>query len=67
MAINNDHRILAVAHDLRKGGLEVTVVTKDLPLRLKASIVGLEADEYRNELAADSSWTGFASSMSSPT
>jgi PhoH-like ATPase len=35
------------------------VVTKDLPLRLKASIVGLPADEYRNELATDSSWSGF--------
>ena len=29
---------------------DVAVVTKDLPLRLKASIVGLAADEYRNEL-----------------
>ncbi len=56
---NNDHRILAVAHNLRLEGHDVTVVTKDLPLRLKASIVGLDADEYRNELAADSSWTGF--------
>ena len=34
------------------------MVTKDLPLRLKASIVGLAADEYRNELARDTSWTG---------
>ncbi|MEO6627080.1 MAG: PhoH family protein [Aquihabitans sp.] len=58
-ADNNDHRILAVAHNLGLEGLPVTVVTKDLPLRLKASIVGLDADEYRNELAADSSWTGF--------
>ena len=58
-ADNNDHRILAVAHNLRREGHEVTVVTKDLPLRLKASIVGLDADEYRNELATDSSWNGF--------
>ena len=58
-ADNNDHRILAVAHNLRKEGLDVAVVTKDLPLRLKASIVGLDADEYRNELATDSSWNGF--------
>ncbi|CAN5839354.1 PhoH family protein [soil metagenome] len=56
---NNDHRILAVAHNLRTDGLDVTVVTKDLPLRLKASIVGLSADEYRNELASDSSWNGY--------
>jgi len=59
-ADNNDHRILAVAHNLARDGHDVTVVSKDLPLRLKASIVGLEADEYRNELAADASWTGFA-------
>lgn len=58
-ADNNDHRILAVAHNLRLEGHDVTVVTKDLPLRLKASIVGLDADEYRNEQAADTSWTGF--------
>jgi PhoH-like ATPase len=58
-ADNNDHRILAVARNLAAEGRSVTVVTKDLPLRLKASIVGLEADEYRNELAADTSWTGF--------
>ena len=58
-AVNNDHRILAVAHNLRREGHEVTVVTKDLPLRLKASIVGLAADEYRNELASDTSWSGY--------
>jgi PhoH-like ATPase len=56
---NNDHRILAVARNLAAEGRYVTVVTKDLPLRLKASIVGLDADEYRNELAGDSTWTGF--------
>jgi PhoH-like ATPase len=56
---NNDHRILAVAKNLADEGHDVTVVTKDLPLRLKASIVGLHADEYRNDLASDSSWNGF--------
>jgi PhoH-like ATPase len=56
----NDHRILAVARNLATEGRDVTVVTKDLPLRLKASIVGLEADEYRNEMAADTNWTGLA-------
>ncbi len=59
-ADNNDHRILAVAHNLAVEGRPVTLVTKDLPLRLKASIVGLAADEYRNEQAADGAWTGFA-------
>jgi PhoH-like ATPase len=55
---SNDHRILAVARNLASEGREVAVVTKDLPLRLKASIVGLEADEYRNELAVDTGWNG---------
>jgi PhoH-like ATPase len=54
----NDHRILAVAHAFATEGNLVTVVSKDLPLRLKASIVGLDADEYRNELARDTTWTG---------
>lgn len=55
----NDHRILAVARNLANEGHDVTLVTKDLPLRLKAGVVGLAADEYRNELAEDTSWTGF--------
>jgi PhoH-like ATPase len=54
----NDHRILAVARNLSSEGRAVAVVTKDLPLRLKASLVGLDADEYRSELAVDPSWTG---------
>jgi PhoH-like ATPase len=56
---SNDHRILAVALSLVREGRDVVIVTKDLPLRLKAGVVGLQADEYRNELAADSGWTGF--------
>jgi PhoH-like ATPase len=54
----NDHRILAVARNLADKGLDVAVVTKDLPLRLKASVVGLEAEEYRNELSAADDPTG---------
>ena len=54
-----DHRILAVARNLATEGHDVSVVSKDLPLRLKASVVGLDADEYRNELATDGGWTGF--------
>jgi PhoH-like ATPase len=57
---DNDHRILAVARNLAADGREVTVVTKDLPLRLKASIAGLDADEYRNEQLDHEDWTGFA-------
>ncbi|MFM7070000.1 MAG: PhoH family protein, partial [Actinomycetes bacterium] len=55
----NDHRILAVARNLADKGLHVTLVSKDLPLRLKAAVVGLTAEEYRNELdeGADG-WNG---------
>ena len=55
---DNDTRILAVAANLKKDGLAVTVVSKDLPMRVKASALGIEAEEYRAELAVDSGWTG---------
>ena len=57
---DNDSRILAVAMNLANDGLAVTVVSKDLPLRVKAASIGLAADEYRAELAVDSGWTGQA-------
>lgn len=57
---DNDSRILAVAMNLANDGFEVTVVSKDLPLRVKASSIGLAAEEYRAELAVDSGWTGMA-------
>jgi PhoH-like ATPase len=57
----NDHRILAVAHNLRDSGLDVVVVSKDLPMRLKASLAGLGAEEYRSEqVEAAEMWTGRA-------
>ncbi|CAL9425801.1 hypothetical protein SUDANB171_01943 [Streptomyces sp. enrichment culture] len=57
--LDNDTRILAVARNLQAEGHDVTVVSKDLPLRIKASSVGLAAEEYRAELAiTDSGWTG---------
>ena len=55
---DNDTRILAVAANLRAEGYAVTVVSKDLPMRVKASALGIEAEEYRAELAVDSGWTG---------
>ena len=39
-------------------GKRVVLVTKDLPLRVKASSVGVEAQEYLAELVASSGWTG---------
>ena len=57
---DNDSRILAVALNLSNDGLDVTVVSKDLPLRVKAASIGLAAEEYRAEQAVDSGWTGMA-------
>jgi PhoH-like ATPase len=55
---DNDSRILAVAANLAAEGCDVTVVSKDLPMRVKASAVGLRAEEYRHEQTVDSGWTG---------
>jgi PhoH-like ATPase len=57
---DNDSRILAVAFNLASEGRDVTLVTKDLPLRVKASALGMAADEYRNDNAVDSGWTGIS-------
>jgi len=63
---DNDSRILAVAKNLAAEGCDVTVVSKDLPMRVKASAVGLAAEEYRAELAVDSGWTGMTELDLSP-
>jgi len=55
---DNDSRILAVALNFAQEGREVVLVSKDLPMRVKASAVGLPAQEYRAELPPDSGWTG---------
>ena len=57
---DNDTRILAVARNLADEGHDVVLVSKDLPLRIKAASIGLEAQEYRAELPVDSGWTGMA-------
>lgn len=57
---DNDSRILAVALNYVQEGHDVVLVSKDLPMRVKASSVGLVAQEYRAELADDASWTGMA-------
>jgi PhoH-like ATPase len=56
---DNDNRILAVARNLADEGCAVTLVSKDLPLRIKASAVGLDAQEYRAEAISDSD-TGYS-------
>ena len=55
---DNDTRILAVARNLANDGVDVVLVSKDLPMRVKASSVGLAAEEYRAELAIESGYTG---------
>jgi PhoH-like ATPase len=58
---DNDTRILAVARSLSLDGCDVVLVSKDLPMRVKAASVGLAAEEYRAELAVvESGWTGMA-------
>lgn len=57
---SNDHRILACALNLAAENQAVTLVTKDIPLRVKAGAVGLEADEYRAQEVTPSGWTGMA-------
>jgi len=55
---DNDTRILAVALNYAHEGRDVVLVSKDLPMRVKAAAMGLEAQEYRNEQVKDSGWTG---------
>ncbi|MFM9135416.1 MAG: PhoH family protein [bacterium] len=57
---DNDARILAVARNLAAEGRDVILVSKDLPMRVKASAVGLAAEEYLAELVVESGWTGMA-------
>ncbi|MEN9957239.1 MAG: hypothetical protein RIR46_847 [Actinomycetota bacterium] len=57
---DNDSRILAVAFNLANEGLDVTVVSQDLPMRVKVAALGMRAEEYRNNMAVDSGWTGLA-------
>ena len=57
---DNDSKILACAFNLASDGLDVTVVSKDLPMRVKAAALGMHAEEYRNDMATDSGWTGIS-------
>jgi PhoH-like ATPase len=51
---DNDTRILAVARNLANERHDVTLVSKDLPMRIKASAVGLRAEEYHGEHVGES-------------
>lgn len=57
----NDHRILACALNLQAEGHDTVLVTKDIPLRVKAGAVGLPADEYHAQDVVLTGYSGFAS------
>ncbi len=57
---DNDTRILAVARNLEMDGRSVVLVSKDLPMRVKASSVGIAAEEYRAEFVVETGFTGMA-------
>ena len=63
----NDARILACALNLVADGCDVTLVTKDMPLRVKAGAVGLPAEEYRAQNVVPSGWTGMCDVEVGPT
>jgi PhoH-like ATPase len=55
----NDVRILTVAGNLAAEGADVVLVSKDMPLRIKAASIGVAAEEYLAE-QVESGWTGMA-------
>ncbi|HHV21819.1 MAG TPA: PhoH family protein [Propionibacterium sp.] len=57
---DNDSRILSVAINYQAEGADVVLVSKDLPMRVKASAVGLAAEEYRADAVVTSGYTGMA-------
>jgi PhoH-like ATPase len=63
---SNDARILACALNLAAEGHLVTLVTKDMPLRVKAASVALEAEEYRAQDVISSGWSGMVDADASP-
>jgi PhoH-like ATPase len=57
---SGDSRILSVARALAAEGKDVTLISKDMPLRVKAASVGLSVEEYLHGQASDPTWTGMA-------
>ncbi len=62
----NDSRILACALNLAAEGKTVVLVSKDIPLRVKAGAVGLRAEEYHAQDVITTGWTGMAELDVSP-
>ncbi|MDN6236179.1 MAG: PhoH family protein [Corynebacterium flavescens] len=61
-----DQRILACALNLAREGKDTVLVTKDVPLRVKAGAVGLSADEYHAQDVVLTGYTGTATAFVSP-
>ncbi|WP_460545900.1 PhoH family protein [Glycomyces halotolerans] len=62
---SNDSRILAVANNLadehaESGHAGTVLVTKDVPLRVKAATIGVPTEEYRHGQAVDPTWSGMS-------
>ncbi len=56
---SHDTRILTVAAALSAEGKNVTLISKDLPMRLLASaVLGISASDYTNNQMPDSGYTG---------
>ena len=45
-----DHRIIAIAHDLKKEGVNVTLVTKDNNVFIKAMNLKINAEDYTHDM-----------------
>lgn len=57
VSATGDDAVLNCALDLRDEGCDVVVVSKDIPLRVRAGSCGVDADEYR---AQDVVFTGYS-------
>ncbi|AKK10787.1 PhoH family protein [Corynebacterium uterequi] len=57
---SGDQRILACAYNLHQEGKDTILVTKDVPLRVKAGAIGLAADEYRAQDVVLTGYSGMA-------
>lgn len=55
-----DHRILAVALDLKNRGERVIFITKDINLRIKAEALGIETQDYEKaKVKPETVYTGY--------
>lgn len=56
----NDNKILASAIYLKEQGEDVTLITKDINLRIKSDILGIEAEDYGiNDIKVEETYSGY--------